>query len=836
MPPRVSVFRLAFCAGLLAQAAQIVMFREMMAACRGTELFFGIVVAAGFFWAALGAVAASWMRKGLSNPLVVAAALFLCNGPLLMAQIVLARYRTPQWGGAADLTFLQSAGLAALATAPVAFSCGLQMTLALVSARRDQAARLYQLETWGAVAGALILTFILIRWLPPVAAGPALCAALLLLMCAAGGQRSLFMAGIALNAVCATAAFFFHLDERLHRQRWEARFPGFTLIEARDSRYGQLALLRQPDASQYSLYINGELAETISTTRATDPDKRNEALFAVAQCLHPQRALLVGGALGDLPRELLAAGVAYVDAAEPDPDLITMAQQIRLDSPTSHSQSIQIHKVDGRYFIKRAKEKYDLILLKLPPPLSGGINRYYTREFYEEARAALNEDGVLITAIPAAANYEGESVTMLSASILKTLTSVFPEVVVNPGESHVFVALSSGFSVPSSESSTSAGSPEIASGAGESSGGGITLDPAKLAGRLAERGLLLAGMDPMSKEGLKAFYEALFENMIPVSQVGRLRQSLDAQSAPINTDLRPIAYQYALRVWSQIVSARVNARDPGIGSGSNAAIKTITALTPREAWTAPLGLAALMALGWLILHPRRSLRGARTFHRFTLLITAALTGLITMTIEIALLLVFQSAYGFAYAQVGILVAVFMAGMAHGARMIQPGYFCEKKGFNQKSLLFLLAAMAAWGLMMTAAMPLLMSLKWYGILYVAFMILGGGAGFWNGALFPVMVQAYSSASAAADETSSPPPLPLDISNFLDAPSNTPDDASSHLAGWIYAADLAGAGFGSLAAGGIALPMLGMTHTLCIAATMLAIAILCIASCHRCEEIE
>ena len=782
----------ALSAGLFAQVAQIVMFREMLAACRGTEIFFGVVMASGLFWGALGAAATSLacralQRRGLSRDeravrcrsarcRTTAVALFAFNGLLLMGQIAIARFRAPAWGGAADLTLLQSVCLAVIATGPVAFSAAAQVVLAFNSVGRDDVARLYQWETYGACCGALVFTFALVEFCPPILIGPLVCATLCCPLWF-GHRRRWGMAGALINVVALIAALAANADTRLHQWRWSARFPGYSLVVTRDSRYGQLAALKHPDEDQYSLYSDGGLAETLPAPNAPPIDEAAEALFAVAQHPHPARVLLVGGAGGALPGELERMGVAQVGALEMDPGLAELACELRPTAPGAETSqrawlTRQISEMgDPRYYIKRVKEKFDGILLKLPAPLSGGVNRYYTREFFEEAQAALNKPGVLILSLPAAANYEGETVGNLSASVLKTLQSVFPEVVVVPGEVHVFVA------------GTQAGI--------------VSLDPSLLAQRVAQRGIVFPGMGTDSTSAQTPLYRALFENMIPTGQVERLRQLLEACDAPINTDARPIAYQFALRVWNQIVSARLDERDPGVSAGTNAFLSWITGITLRDALWIPVGLAILSGVVFFLDRTHRTHRTYRTYRTYTILVAAAMAGLFGMASEVAMLFAFQNAYGYAYAQVGVIVAVFMAGMALGAGTTSKGRALSS---DEWTLAGLLAAMAVFCVAFVPMLHLVTALQSFAVLYGVFMLLSALAGILGGASYPVLVRLLPAAVIEEDNPS-----------------------DSRAGGWVYAVDLAGAGFGALATGGIGIPMLGTAATLGIVALLLAVTV-------------
>lgn len=760
LPSRV-VVALAVSIGLFSQVAQIVMFREMLAACRGTEVFLGMVLAAGLVWTALGSVAAGLYarregrRLGARWPArawASAAALFTLNGLLLIGQIAIARHRSPACGGAAELTFAEAAATAVLATGPVAFACGLELVLAFQAVRPQDFARLYQADAWGAVAGGLLFTFALVGLADPVTLGPALTAGLCLLVLAAGARRWA-LTGIVLGLGAAVTVAVTGLDAHLHAQRWRALLPGFTLCATQDSRYGQLAALKHPSEEQYSLYVDGGLVESLPPPAAPMTDERNQARFALAQHPAPKQVLLVGRTLGRLPAALLECGVAHLDALELDPSLLALARRYLqvggTDEPRLHR-----HFADVRRFIKGQRARlYDVIILNLPDPLSAFVNRLYTAEFFEQAREAMAPQGVLITSVSAAANYAGESVGQLSASVLKTLQSAFPEVLVAPGESHTFIA---------------ATRPGL-----------VSLDPAALGRRLAERG----APDPaMPLEDRRAYCSALFENLIITSQVDSLRKTLDAIPAPVNTDARPITYPLALLVWNQIVSADTEAREPGLRSGTNVLFKAALRFRFAHGLVLPVAILAPGVVTAALAGNRR--RSAA----YGALVVAAATGFFGMAAEIVLIYSFQSVYGYAYAEVGALVAAFMVGLALGAGA--GGRWADRR----RALPAIMGAMVAYCLLLPAVLKALGSSAW---LYPVFGLLAALAGLLDGATFPPLVQVLRRQG-------------------FERP-----------AGWVYAADLAGSGLGALVTGALLVPVIGDSAAMLLVAVTLAAALVALA---------
>jgi len=55
---------------------------------------------------------------------------------------------------------------------------------------------------------------------------------------------------------------------------------------------------------------------------------------------------------------------------------------------------------DARQFVRRTSEKYDVVLINLPEPSTLLINRFYSREFYNELKKVLTPGAVISESLP----------------------------------------------------------------------------------------------------------------------------------------------------------------------------------------------------------------------------------------------------------------------------------------------------------------------------------------------------------------------------------------------------------------------------------------------------
>ncbi|MEZ6037287.1 MAG: hypothetical protein R3F29_07385 [Planctomycetota bacterium] len=83
---------------------------------------------------------------------------------------------------------------------------------------------------------------------------------------------------------------------------------------------------------------------------------------------------------------------------------------------------------DGRRFLKRTTEKFDLVTIDPPPPVeAGGSSLLYSQEFYEILKQRLSPTGLLAQWYPATAADDNE---LIKQAVVNTVSRVFEHVVV----------------------------------------------------------------------------------------------------------------------------------------------------------------------------------------------------------------------------------------------------------------------------------------------------------------------------------------------------------------------------------------------------------------------
>ncbi|HUF17237.1 MAG TPA: fused MFS/spermidine synthase [Thermoanaerobaculia bacterium] len=159
--------------------------------------------------------------------------------------------------------------------------------------------------------------------------------------------------------------------------------------------------------------------------------------FHVPMILNPsaKRVLFIGLGGGSAPKQFLHAyPEVIIDAVDIDPLVLEVAKQYFF---VEEGPRLRLHVEDGRAFVKRSAEKYDIIAID-----AYTTNRYgatipahlATREFFRECAGQLTENGMIVYNVAAPAEEE------ITRAMSKTLYRAFPyQLAFSPGNT-VFVA------------------------------------------------------------------------------------------------------------------------------------------------------------------------------------------------------------------------------------------------------------------------------------------------------------------------------------------------------------------------------------------------------------
>jgi spermidine synthase len=575
--------------GFASILGQVVLLRELAVAFFGSELIYLLAIAFWLIFTGLGALVSRGTAPATTNQLIVSIAAL---GFMLPLEVIFARAVRLIFGATPGAFMPLEHQIVAMAVtlAPAGLLLG---RLFVVAARRYTAqggtfATAYGIESFGGVLGGLASTFLLAGNLPafPTAI---LCSTITLVVGfivsrSHFGSR-LFFAFTALGFLGMLVIGSGQLDRAT--LRWQ--FPG--LLENRDSPYGRLTLTSH--GGQIAMFENGALS---FETQGTEPEEI--AHLALLQHPAPQHILLLGGGISGTIREILKHHPESIDYVELDPHLVKLARKHLPREILSSLNDPRVHLVvsDGRKFMRTTKERYDMILVDMPEPTSGQTNRYYTREFFSECRRRLRTGGRVAFRLPSAEQYWTPGLARRNGSIYRALESVFSDIIVLPGSVNIFIAAED----------TLARDPEVS------------------ARRFLARDIQARLVRP-------SYIHYLYTN----DRFAQIESILGQETAPANSDLKPICYQLTLLVWLSRFHRPLAEFQASIGGWI---------------WWLLLPLGAVF---WVL---RRRAVASKV-------LLVAMAGFAGMVIEFAVLLRFQTASGVLFRDVGLLLAGFMAGLA-----------------------------------------------------------------------------------------------------------------------------------------------------------------------------
>jgi spermidine synthase len=738
--------------GFAATIGQILVLRELLTVFSGSELAVAIVLAAWLFWTALGGLLGGKISRsyGLSQPLFGYLQSF--SGVVLTATIFFIRVaRSVFHIGAGELVTLEQMLAISFLTltsfcliSGMLFSLACSLLAAQISAWTRSPGLVYFLEGLGAGIGGLLFTLILIHHFNGLqiasAIGLLLCSSGLLIALQAGRTRLVdVLIFVCIFLGLATVEYRSTDMDRASRQ-WQ--WSGFRLFDSQETIYGHIVVVAREN--QITFFESGLWNFTVP-----DQLSAEEAVhYGLLQHPQPESVLLIGGGIsGSLAQLLLHPSVREVEYVELDPKLIQLGETYLPGAVTAALQDrrVTVLNEDGRGYLSHTSNNFDVILINLPEPFTAQLNRFYTQEFFRLAASKMRAGGVFFFTASAAETALGPIQARYLKLLYRTASSVFPEVVVFPGQTARFFC--------------------------SNSPGTLTKQPETLVTRLRQRKLellyvqdhyILWDLSPLRQETFMAMIEQADENQA-------------------NSDLNPRAYSYNLLLWGSHYSAMI--------------AKTFSALSKRTIWIGMLLFCLVIALASFAKGFRS---GASQIPRTRILYSVSIFGLSGISVEILIVFAFQVFFGYVYYQIGILLALFMVGLAMGSFTFS--YYPRNRPMQMKTLITFQFALACFCLGMAFMFVYFshrLSFGRHEFLYRGtFSAVSLVAGFLGGAHFPLANRILLEEQ---------PQVGL-------------------IAGLVYGVDLLGSFLGCLLVGLVFIPSLGILQSLLILALVNITAVL------------
>lgn len=479
-----------------------------------------------------------------------------------------------------------------------------------------------------------------------------------------------------LNAYGAFAA------DRLMSYAASLNWKGFSVVKIASSRYGDLTVVKADNL--YNFISDGMLAFT------SPQQLESEELihFPLLQTPQVKQVLILGGAVAGGLREALKYPEAEIYYVELDPILIKIARECipKEDIDSLDNPRVKNIHGDGRLFIKGWKGKpFDAVIINIGSPSTAERNRFYTLEFFEEAKRILNPQGVISLSVRSNEDYLGENMLQFNGCIYHTLKQVFPRMILVTGDKLTMIA--------SSKDSRY-----------------LNVEPHVLSERLRQRGVETRFVN-----------EHYLSYRFYPERVEYLKESLDRIIPRTNYDLYPVCYYFDMALWGE--------------EFSQGAERFFNILFDIKPWQFLFGIVLLVAIPMFMFKGRRA---------SCILSGVFISGCSGMVLEIVLIIGFQILFGYIYHLIGMLIAGFMVGIAGGTWLMNS----RVNGIKNKVFVYsLLQAFMAIYLFLIPVILLCLRMVSdepliQGCLPMLFFMLTALAGALVGLIFPIANQIYA----------------------------------------------------------------------------------------------
>ncbi|MGB9721307.1 MAG: hypothetical protein ACPL28_07520 [bacterium] len=571
-----------FISGLASVISQALLIREALAFFSGNELVSGIVLCFWLLWTGLGSLIYSRINLKVEPKIKYAILLFLLCLTLFFSFVfirIAPEVFSLPFGEVIVLDKIVLITLFALCPTCLIIGALFPAGSAII---RPQ--KVYLMEGIGSFFGGIFLSFIFINFLPPLGILTILLSSLLFAGLLCLNRRKLVF-------LCVVPLFLLVKINDIELFFRKVQMSGQNLTGVYESRYGAIAITESE--TQKNIYTSGFF------------DFAYPDIYSAEEAVHypllihknPENVLLIGGGFGGAIEQILKH--KYVNKLvylELDPKVIEIAK--KYVGPVKPDSRLDIVAIDGRYYIKNTQEIFDCIIINLPDPINAQLNRYYTKEFFQEAKKKLNANGVFCIRV----NYSPDILSPIYAqflgSINHTLKQVFQNVYILPVAKATYIAREH-----------------------------------PIQGRITD---ILK--EEIHNRNLNLTYvnDYFFDYNLTDERIEHIESRI-AQSKPYtNTDLKPVCYYFNTVLWGGVISHDLK----------NLFVRLFK--LPPIIFFLPL---ILVVLFW--------------HRRLVIYFSVFSVGATSISAEIILLVLFQVCYGYVYYWLGIIIGLFMLGLASG---------------------------------------------------------------------------------------------------------------------------------------------------------------------------
>jgi spermidine synthase len=282
---------------------------------------------------------------------------------------------------------------------PPAICSGACLPVAVRMALRDPrlapagVGRLVAINTVGGIVGSLLAGFVLLPWLglaggARVVTGFGVVAGIVALLC--GGRRTGRTSGLLAGGLAAAWIAAAVLPPA--RVPADYLAPAAELVAWSEGQAATLAAVRRSD----------DVALQIDRLWQGRRGKNHQIMAAhVPMLLHPgpRRVAVIGVGVGQTASRFLMYDVDQLDCVDIEPAVFPFIAA-HFGAGWLRDPRVHAFAEDGRTFIAHGQGAYDLISIEVGQTFRPGVEAFYTREFYAQARERLRDGGLIAQFVP----------------------------------------------------------------------------------------------------------------------------------------------------------------------------------------------------------------------------------------------------------------------------------------------------------------------------------------------------------------------------------------------------------------------------------------------------
>lgn len=615
---------------------QLLLIRVLMVIFYGNELSLSLVIANWLLMEGLGSYLGGKLSSCKSiNSRSVFLGLFIIYPFSLIAAIIMARLigggflvrRIP--GLAMNLSQMLITALITIGMTSIVHGSLFPLAAELFEREKKELAvsRAYLTEIIGTILGGLFFVFIFAQRLKALEITTIILILHLIILIWLINNYKLFsyryVLNISLIIVTGVIIIFFNpISNNLHEYSLRGLWPEGEVVDYRNSIYGNIVTLSR-EGEKTLLYDGSPMLSL------TNPDiswSEDYAYLVAAAHEKPENLLMIGQGIGGPISFLLEHSIEELTYTELDPGLLDIMRdgdsdiiQGEFDDPR-----VNIIEQDGRLYLNRTENRYDIIKIGDIDTETLQMNRFYTEEIFELAEKRLKDNGIIAFSLPGSYTYMGGELALLNSSLYRTVDNVFENTYLIPGDRNIILA----------------------------SNDSLSIEAEVYVERLRNRGLYG-----------RRFTTGYLEYRLDQSRIDNLTESLIATEARLNRDFNPGGFYYGMLNRARVIAPEYLNIFYNIGD---------------------FGIRGLIIVGifilficWLLFKRANN----SDANRLTYLIVT--TGGIAMSFDILIMFALQSLFGHIYQFSGLFIVAFMGGMFGGGRLAYK--FIESKNGEEVPL-------------------------------------------------------------------------------------------------------------------------------------------------------